>query len=143
MIRLVDDQHLGAILRGDPTAHSDGQVFTTGYWYVRLCQAVVTATSQPDRLSGPFLDLPEPLRSRAIDALLVLPESIGLLSLRDLGPSIGWLRERHQLNILGMEALAAAVHLDAVVQLSARSPKLEAALEAEGLTVTVARGNEP
>lgn len=137
MIQLVDDQHLGAILRGHPPPNPDAPVFTTGYWYVRLCQAVLTATAQPGKLSGPFLDLPEPARSQAIDALLALPEEIGLVSLRDLGPSIGRLRSRHQLNILGLEALAAAIHLHAPVHLSAESPKLVAALEAEGLTVSV------
>lgn len=137
MIQLVDDHVLGSILRGDRPPTTDARIFTTGYWYVRLCQAVLTATAQPGQLSGPFLDLPEPVRSRAIDALLVLPEEIGLVSLRSLGPSIGRLRARHQLNILGMEALAAAIHLQAHVHLSAASPRLEAALEAEGLTVTV------
>lgn len=137
MIQLVDDRLLGAILRGHPPPNLDASVFTTGYWYVRLCQAVLTATTQPGKLSGPFLDLPEPARSRAIDALLVLPDEIGLVTLRDLGPGIGRLRSRHQLNILGMEALAAAIHLEAHVHLSVNSPKLEAALEAEGLTVTV------
>lgn len=137
MIQLVDDQRLSAILRGHPPPNPAARVFTTGYWYVRLCQAVLTATDQPGRLSGPFLDLPEPARSRAIDTLLTLPEEIGLMSLRDLGPSIGRLRSRHQLNILGMEALAAAIRLEAQVHLSANSPKLEAALDAEGLTVTV------
>lgn len=138
MIQLVDDQHLGRVLRGDAPPNPDAEVYTTGYWYVRLCQAVLTAAAQPGRLSGPFLDLPEPARSQAIDALLALPDSIGLLSLRDLGPTIGRLRSRHQLNILGMEALAAASHLDAHVHISVSSPKLEAALTAEGLAVTVA-----
>lgn len=137
MIQLVDDQLLGAVLRGHPRPNLDARVFTTGCWYVRLCQAVLTATTQPGKLSGPFLDLPEPARSRAIQTLLVLPDEIGLVSLRDLGPSIGRLRSRHQLNILGMEALAAAIHLEAHVHLSVNSPKLGAALEAEGLSVTV------
>ena len=137
MIRLVDDQLLSAVLRGDAPPNDDARVFTTGCWYVRLCQAVLTATSPPGTLSGPFLDLPEPTRARAIDALLVLPDEIGLVSLRDLGPTIGHLRSRHQLNILGMEALAAATHLGAHVHLSVTSPRLEAALEAEGLPVTV------
>jgi hypothetical protein len=44
---------------------------------------------------------------------------------------------RRQLNILGMEALAAAVQLGARVLLSARSPRLEEALAAEGLTYDV------
>jgi hypothetical protein len=137
VIQLVDDQILGTILRGDPPPDVEAQVFTTGYWYVRLCQAVLMATAQPGKLSGPFLDVPEPARTRAVDALLALPQEIGLVSLRDLGPSIGRLRARHQLNILGIEALAAAIHLGARVHLSAESPKLEAALEDEGLTVTV------
>lgn len=137
MIQLVDDQRLSAILRGHPPPNPEARIFTTGFWYVRLCQAVLTATAQPGKLSGPFLDLPEPARSRAIDALLALPEEIGLVNLRDLGPSIGRFRSRHQLNILGLEALAAAMHLDAHVYLSVSSPKLEAALEAEALTVTV------
>jgi hypothetical protein len=138
VIQLVDDQLLGAVLRGEPAPDPDAGVFTTGYWYVRLCQAVLTASTQPGKLSGPFLDLPESIRSRAVDALLALPDSIGLVSLRDLGPIIGRLRSRHQLNVLGMEALAAAVHLRAHVRLSANSPKLEAALRTEGLPVTVA-----
>ena len=137
MIHLVDDQHLGAILRSDSPLGPDTEVFTTGYWYVRLCQAILTGSAQPGKLSAPFRNLPEPTRSRAVDALLVLPERIGLVSLRDLGPTIGRLRSRHQLNILGMEALAAATYLDAHVHLSAGSPKLEAALVAENRTVTV------
>ena len=83
------------------------------------------------------------MRDRAIRSLLELPDHIGLVSLRDLAPLIGQLRARHQLNILGMEALAAAVHLnasddDVTVELSARSPKLEEALAAEGVSVRVA-----
>jgi hypothetical protein len=38
------------------------------------------------------------------------------------------LRNRHDLNILGMEVLAAAVHLEADVYLSAPSPQLQEAL---------------
>ncbi len=64
--------------------------------------------------------------------LLELPDSIGLLSLRELAPLIGQQRQRHDLNILGMEALAAAIQLSADVYLSTGSPRLEAALQAEG-----------
>ena len=71
--------------------------------------------------------------------LLELPDDIGLESLRTLGPLIGHLRRRHQLNILGMEALAAAVHLQAGVYLSVASPRLEEALQIEGLHVEVLR----
>jgi hypothetical protein len=41
---------------------------------------------------------------------------------------MGQLRNRHDLNILGMEVLAAAVHLEADVYLSAPSPRLQEAL---------------
>lgn len=139
MIQLVDDQILGRILRGEAPPGPGGDVFTTGYWYVRLCQAVLNASERTGVLSTPFAALPEHARIRAVRALLELPDEIGLLSLRDLGPLIGQLRARHDLNILGMEALAAATRLGADVFLSASSPRLEAALRAEGRGVSVAQ----
>jgi hypothetical protein len=135
--QLVDDQFLGRILRGETPPQPDTPVFTTGYWYVRLCQAVLGAADRTGVLSAPFAALPVAVRQRAIDALLHLPEPIGLLSLRQLGPTIGRLRHRHDLNILATEALAAAADLHADVYLSAPSPKLERALRAEGRQVTV------
>lgn len=135
MTQLVDDQILGGILRGDPPPDDDAQVFTTGLWYVRLCQAVLGSIARHGVLSGPFAALPDPVRDRAIRRLLDLPDSIGLLSLRALSPSIGQLRQRYDLNILSMEVLAAAQNLRAEVHLSAASPRLEAALNAEGLNV--------
>ncbi len=81
--------------------------------------------------------LSSPLRNRALARLLELPAEIGLESLRTLAPLIGHLRRRHQLNLLGIEALAAAVHLQAGVFLSVDSPRLEAALRTEGLRVEV------
>lgn len=132
-IALVDDNVLGAVLRGaTPRPLRRFDLATTGYWYVRLCQAVLRATGRPGALSGPFDDLPPPLRSQAVDKLLDLPDSIGLLSLRELAPAIGRLRARHSLNVLGMEVLAAANRLDARVFLSSPSPRLQAALAEEG-----------
>jgi len=72
--------------------------------------------------------LPGENRERAVQALLELPDEIGLVSLRELAPLIGHLRNRHDLNILGMEVLAAAVLLGADVYLSASSPRLQEAL---------------
>ena len=86
-------------------------------------------------LSGPFAGLPDALRDRAVRTVLELPEDIGLVSLRELAPVIGQLRRHHDLNILGMEVLAAAVYLDAEVHLSARSPRLEDSLRRAGRTV--------
>lgn len=137
MIQLVDDQLLSAVLRGASPPGPDAEVFTTGHWYVRLCQAVLGAVDRTGVLSGPFATLPNAERERATRSLLELPDSIGLLSLRVLAPTIGRLRQRHELNILGMEALAAAAHLQADVYLSAASPRLEAALTAESLRVEV------
>lgn len=132
MTQLIDDQLLGAAVRGQPPPQPGVPVATTGYWYVRLCQAVLGAADRPGVLSRPFAALPSDLRDRALQALLELPEDIGLVSLRDLGPVIGRLRRRHELNILGMEALASAVHLEATVFLSAPSPRLQLALNLEG-----------
>lgn len=137
MIQLVDDQLLGRILRGDQPPQPGVEVFTTGYWYVRLCQAVLNASERTGILSGPFAALPDEDRARAMRGLLELPAAIGLQSLRELGPVIGQLRARHDLNILGMEALAAATRLEANVFLTAPSPRLEAALNAERRQVTV------
>ena len=89
MTQLVDDQLLAAILRGDPAPIPDVAVFTTGYWYVRLCQAVLNAADRTGALSAPFASLPHESRARAFRAVLELPESVGLLSLRDLAPRIG------------------------------------------------------
>ncbi len=135
MTLIVDDQLLSVVLRGDDLPAelgSDHSIATTGCWYVRLCQAVLGVANRPGTLSGPFTGLPPGRREQALATVLELPEEIGLVSLRELGPVIGHLRARHQLNILGAEALAAAVYMDATVALSARSPRLENALNAEG-----------
>ncbi len=55
------------------------------------------------------------------------------MSLRSLAPLIGRLRSRHrQLNLLSIEALAAALHLNAQVYLLTPTPPLQDALAAEG-----------
>jgi hypothetical protein len=135
--QLIDDQLLGAVLRGSPPPQRDVPLHTTGYFYVRLCQAVLASSTAAGVLSSPFNSLPHELRERATSALLELPEEIGLVSLRELGPVIGQLRARHDLNILGMEVLAAAVYLEADVYLSASSPRLEEALRRESRPVEV------
>lgn len=135
MTRLVDDRQLGALLRGEGSAEGGGPIFTTGCWYVRLCQAVLGAEERTGVLSAPFMGLPAELRERAVRSVIDLPDEIGVLSLRTLGPLMGHLRGRHALNLLGLEALAAAVHLDAEVHLSGPVPRLEAALQNEGRVV--------
>ena len=138
MTQLVDDQLLGELLRGGQSARPQEAVYTTGYWYVRLCQAVLGASERTGALSQPFAGQPANLRDQAIRKLLELPDEIGLVSLRTVGPLIARHRRRHRLNALGSEALAAAVHLGADVFLSVPSPRLTDALRAEGLHVEVA-----
>jgi hypothetical protein len=135
--QLVDDQLLGAVLRGSPPPSPDDPLFTTGCFYVRLCQAVLSSDTAVGVLSSPFNALSEELQDRATSALLALPEEIGLVSLRELAPIIGRLRGRHALNILGMEVLAAAVYLEADVYLSAPSPRIVDALRREGRGVEI------
>ena len=135
---LIDDQLLGAVLRGrPPRLLASKEIYTTGYWYVRLCQAALGAHERAGVLSGPFAELPDTLRQQALAAVLELPGEIGMLSLRELGPTIAELRSRHQLNILSIEALAAASQLNAHVYLSASSPQLEQALRSANLKVKV------
>jgi hypothetical protein len=137
VIQLIDDQLLGGVLRGRTPPRRKAEVFTTGYWYVRLCQAVLASNRDSGTLSAPFAFLPGPTRDRAIQALLELPDRIGLVSLRELAPVIGQLRNRHDLNVLGMEVLAAALHLEADVYLSAPSPLLQEALIRESRLVRI------
>jgi hypothetical protein len=59
--------------------------------------------------------------------VLGLPDDIALVSLRQLAPDIGRLRRRHPLNILGTEALAAAIRLEAEVVLDAITASSERA----------------
>ncbi|MCU1484109.1 MAG: hypothetical protein JWN67_855 [Actinomycetia bacterium] len=136
MTVVLDDQVLSAELRGRHL-FDDERRYTTGLWYVRLCQAVWRA--QGGALSAPFADLPAPVGARALASVLALPDHIGLLSLRELGPAMGELAGRHQLNALARETLAVALVLEATLVLSDRnvSPRLLAAAEVEGVAVSV------
>jgi len=130
--QLVDDRVLSGLLRGEPPPLPEEPVYTTGCWYVRLCQATLSSTVS-GTLSGTFAELPPRLLPGALFSLLELPDEIGLLSLRTLAPLIGQLRTRHRrLNLLSVEALAAALYLHADVYLLTSSPPLQEALAAEG-----------
>lgn len=99
---------------------------------MRLCQAALSSPVS-GALSSSFAELPPRLLPGALQALLELPGEIGLVSLRTLAPLIGRLRTRHRrLNLLSVEALAAALHLNADVYLLTPSPPLQEALAAEG-----------
>ena len=131
MTQLVDDRLLVTLLAGGDPPRPAEAVYTTGYWYVRLCRAVLGSAGPAGVLSASFAALAPATRTQALQALIELPEEIGLESLRSLAPLIGHLHQRHRLNALGIEVLAAAVHLQADVYLSAPSPRLEEALRSE------------
>ena len=112
----------------------------------RYSQPVIGTFGSARRFShqGQVASFPPPsLRSplshaaRAVQTLLELPDQVGLVSFRELAPVIGQLRNRYDLNILGMEVLAAAVHLQADVYISAPSPRLQDALTRESRRVEV------
>ena len=126
---------MGSLLRSGHPPRPAEAVYTTGYWYVRLCRAVLGASGRDGALSRSFDVYPLEFRYLAIQRLLELPDWIGMESLRTLAPLMGDLRRRHALNVLGTEALAAAVYLNAIVFLAAPSPRLEQALRAEGIDV--------
>lgn len=139
MTQLIDDRILANLLQGGAPPEPGQPVYTTGCWYVRLCQAALSSTVS-GALSSSFAELPPKLVPRALHSLLELPEEIGLVSLRTLAPLIGRLRSRHrQLNLLSVEALAAALHLNAQLYLLTPSPPLQHALAAEGRQAVILR----
>ena len=115
---LVDDHILLSLLLGEEPPElrpRGGFIATTGLWYHRLCraladQAVVGSMSR--RLGSVS---PE-VAAGVIAAVIELPESIELVSLRALGWPMGELvRDGARLNLLSLEALAAARLLGAEI----------------------------
>ncbi|MCU1485337.1 MAG: hypothetical protein JWN67_2083 [Actinomycetia bacterium] len=91
---------------------------TTTYWYYRACRAAVAGAG--GRLSAPFAELGAPEQELAILSLLELRADIGLPGPRATVPVMAELARRHPtLNLLNLEAVAAAMVLDATVWLSA------------------------
>ena len=130
---LVDDHVLLRILLDDEPDELrplGAGLATTGLWYHRLCRALADQTvvgSMSRRLgsgdSGMAADV--------IAAVVDLPDNIELLTLRTLGwPMAELVRSGIRLNLLSLEALAAARHLEAEICLAAADqnrPLLEAA----------------
>lgn len=136
---LIDDRLLiEELLVGLRTRRRRTRLFTTKYWYYRACRAAVAGVG--GHLSGPFEELAQPEQERAILSLLELPEEIGLPDPRATVPLMADISRRHsQLNLLNVEAVATARHLNATVWLSkaAAAGVLPSVLEAEGVSWTV------
>jgi hypothetical protein len=103
----------------DHLAWPPDRVFTTGHWYLRLCQAVIRGAG--GALSGPLLSLPPSRRETALRAVLELPERVEMVGWRDLVPVMANQLEGpgRGLNLLSREALAVASLLQAQVIMAA------------------------
>lgn len=139
--RLIDDRLLVDLIlaAGSPGWASGGPFFTTQYWYYRAARAAVAGGG--GQLSGPFAELPLDEQARAIEALLTLPDDVGLPDVRALVPEMVEVSRRHQrLNLLIVEVVAAASVLDADVLLTPRTADgvLPAVLEADSIDWSVA-----
>jgi hypothetical protein len=133
---LLDDRLLVAHLTGTSVLgrRSRAHLATTTYWYFRACRAAVAGGT--GQLSGPFAGLPAEQQGRAITAMLQLPEEIGLPPPRELVPAMVDVATRHpRLNVMNVEAVAAARVLEARVLLSPASAAgvVTPVLEAEGI----------
>jgi hypothetical protein len=109
--RLLIEELLVGIDRNEATIH------TTMYWYYRACRAAVAGAG--GHLSGPFGDVPQAQQKRAIASMLQLSVNIGLPEARQTVPRMVEVATRHpQLNLLNLEAVAAASTLEAIIWLS-------------------------
>jgi hypothetical protein len=137
---VIDDHLLLRILLDDEPAdlRPDGAtIFTTGLWYHRLCRAL-TNTTVSGVLSGALGSADPALGARAVQAITDLPEAIRLTSLRELAwPMAALLADGVRLNLMSLEALAAAEYLGADICLAAAddNPQLVGATAGRAVSV--------
>jgi hypothetical protein len=135
---LVDDHLLLRLLLDDepPDLRVAGtRIFTTGLWYHRLCRAL-TNTTVTGALSKSLGSIDQTLGAKVALAVTDLPETIGLVSLGDLAwPMAELLGRGIRLNLMSLEALAAARHLGAEICLATldENPPLIGAAAASGI----------
>jgi hypothetical protein len=136
---VIDDRLLiEQLLVGLPQFPTSRVVYTTSYWYYRACRAGVAGAG--GHLSGPFEKLEVHHQERAILTLLQLPDGIALPNPRAVVPTMAEVALRHQrLNLLNVEAVAAARTLGASVWLSEQSAAgvLPSVLDAENIKWTM------
>lgn len=120
VVLLDDHLLLRVLLEDEPDAlrPTGSAIATTGLWYHRLCRALAN-----DRVTGSLsrrLGAVEPAVARGVlGAVVQLPETIEVVSLRTLAWPMGALVRRGiRVNLLSLEALAAAQHLTAEICLA-------------------------
>lgn len=143
MTLLIDDHLLLATLCERAPAALDRlrrgrRVFTTGLWYHRLCRALASG-SVTGTFSSRLGELPADSARRVIAAAVELPRSIGLVSFRDLGWPMADLLQSQRLNLVTLEATAAARHLQATIAVGEPDdgPLLRSAAQALDISVRV------
>lgn len=137
---VIDDHLLLQMLLAEepPDVRPLGAVVsTTGLWYHRLCRALSNPTVT-GAMSRSLSDLDAPAARRVVGSVVELPESIGVTSLRSLGWQMAELLTHGvRLNLLSLEALAAAEHLGATICLATvdDNPALRDAAQRRGVSV--------
>ena len=118
---LVDDHLLLRLLLDDEPAGlrpGAAEVATTGLWYHRLCRALADQ-SVVGSLSRRLGAADDDLAVRVLASVIELPETVEVLSLRTLGwPMAELVHAGARLNLMSLEALAAARHLSAEICLA-------------------------
>ena len=137
---LVDDHLLLRVLLSNepPTLRpSNTAIATTGLWYHRLCRALADE-NVVGSISRQLGDVDDAVASAVLGTVIDLPDTIDLVSLRGLGWPMGELvHSGARLNLLSLEALAAAQQLSAEICLAAvdDNAPLRSAAAAFGITV--------
>jgi hypothetical protein len=137
---IVDDHLLLQVLLGnEPTSlrPTGAAISTTGLWYHRLCRALADQ-SITGSMSKSLGKVDARIANAAVRAVIELPDTIGLVSLRSLGwPMASLIANGVRLNLLSLEALAAAEMLDAEICLAEadNNPTLLEAASLRGVSV--------
>lgn len=108
------------------------RIGTTNLFYARLCRSAAAERST-GRLLG---DIPAEVQAQISAMLQLLPREIVIASMRELAWPMAQLAAGHRgLSLLGAEAVAAAVHLDATLCVRDKNdgPGIRAAAEALGV----------
>lgn len=144
-VALIDDHLLLRILLGEepPDLRSAGTVIaTTGLWYHRLCRALA-AQDVVGSMSRRLGAIDDDVATGVLASVIELPETVELVSLRALGwPMAEFLHAGGRLNLLSLEALAAARHLSAEICLAEQDDNapLRAAAGGYGVTIRLVSG---
>ena len=142
---LLDDHLLLRILLADEPASlrpAGAALATTGLWYHRLCRALAddTVIGSMSRQLG---NVDDTIAAEVLGAIIDLPDTIEVVSLRTLGWPMGSLAHGGlHLNLLSLEALAAARHLAADICLTQADDNapLRAAAKHSGVKIRTIRG---